>query len=137
MKTAGDSGPLRKAQTMKRFGRSASLVALLLLASLGTASAECAWLLWLTREGFDPSGRSLVEAPHLYASYVAPNDCVKELDQLERMLRVDNANRVTRLASTSLDLIVLDPQTLNTKRGQSWRCSPDTIDPRGPKGAGR
>jgi hypothetical protein len=32
---------------MTQVARRASLVALLLLASVGTASAECAWVLWV------------------------------------------------------------------------------------------
>ena len=115
--------------------RRASVITLLcLLTSAATASAECAWIMWLTREGFDTEGRSVVEAPSLYASYGTLNDCAKELDQTERMLRTDRTNAVTRVAASSLDVVVRDLKTLKTLRGQTWRCVPDTVDPRGPKG---
>jgi hypothetical protein len=41
---------------MTQVARRASLVALLLLASVGTASAECAWVLWVEypRSGYSP-----------------------------------------------------------------------------------
>jgi hypothetical protein len=34
---------------MMQLARRASLVVVLLLASVGTASAECAWVLWVTQ----------------------------------------------------------------------------------------
>jgi hypothetical protein len=34
---------------MKQLARRASLVVVLLLASVGTASAECAWVLWMEK----------------------------------------------------------------------------------------
>ena len=115
----------------------AALVVLCLLLAAARASAECAWVLWLTREGFDTAGRNVVEAPVPYASYTALKECATELDRTERMLRVDAANAVTRVAASTLDVSVRDPKTLTTLRGQSWRCLPDTVDPRGPKGGAR
>jgi hypothetical protein len=52
---------LRGGETMMQLARRAVLVVVVLLASLGTASAECAWVLWTkineleweTRGGFD------------------------------------------------------------------------------------
>jgi hypothetical protein len=40
------SGGSSGGETMKQLARRASLVVVLLLASVGTASAECAWVLW-------------------------------------------------------------------------------------------
>ena len=104
------------------------------LMTTATAHAGCAWVLWLTRTGFDTEGREVVEAPSVYASYGAIGDCARELDQTERMLRADRANAVTRVAPSSLDVIARELKTQKTLRGQTWRCLPDTVDPRGPKG---
>jgi hypothetical protein len=119
---------------MRLLRRASLLLALSLLTSATTAHAECAWVLWLTRAGFDTEGREVVEAPSVYASYAAIGDCARELDQTERMLRADRANAVTRVAPSSLDVIVRELKTLKTLRGQTWRCLPDTVDPRGVKG---
>ena len=49
----------------------------------------------------------------------------------ERGYRADPGKCVTRTAATSFDVSSLD-----AKSGLSWRCLPDTVDPRGVKGDG-
>ncbi|HZN69202.1 MAG TPA: hypothetical protein VFB66_28245 [Tepidisphaeraceae bacterium] len=72
------------------------LVALLLVASVGTASAECAWVLWVM---------NVDGAWHPLGGY-------------ERKVSCDDA--VVRLEKGKANPAI---------------CLPDTIDPRGPKGA--
>ena len=110
---------------MITLARRASLIVvlLLLLASVGTASAECAWVMWLTRDAGGTTQPSVI-----YASYATIADCVKVLDHEERAARADSANQVARVAPTTLDIGRLTPL-----RGRSFLCLPDTIDPRGPK----
>jgi hypothetical protein len=52
---------LRGGPAMMQLGRTASLVIVLLLASLGTASAECAWVLWMTDKGEGAPGIDVVD----------------------------------------------------------------------------
>jgi len=100
----------------------AAMLAVLTLAS--SARAECAWVLWLTRDADGTTQPSVI-----YASYATIADCVKVLDHEERAARADSANQVTRVAPTTLDIGRLAPL-----RGRSFLCLPDTIDARGPKG---
>jgi hypothetical protein len=74
----GRRGPLatadlRGGQAMMQLARRASLVVVLLLASVATATAECAWALWINPT-FDAAGWRLANgAPAWYASKAA--DC--------------------------------------------------------------
>lgn len=88
--------------------RASLVVVLLLLASVGTASAECAWVLWAYAHG--GHGPTAWE-PLL--SKDTRGDCEASQAMLEMMAK---------------ELGRLSPK---------MSCFPDTIDPRGPKGSGR
>jgi len=86
-------------------GRSATIAVLLLVASVATASGECAWVLWQKwgpvwfLEGATPSYE----------------DCRAA------------ARRETERRQQAGALVDRDGNV------RSWDCLPDTIDPRGPK----
>jgi hypothetical protein len=84
--------------------RRVSLVVVLLLASLGTASAECAWVLWVASEAVCTS-RGCSEDWHLIKAYTSERACEREA--------------VTRRKAAAESV---------------FTCVPETIDPRGPKG---
>jgi len=104
---------------MTRLARRASLiVALSLLTSTATASAECAWALWLRN---DSSPWDVIQA------FSTREGCIEAMSK--QVAAVEKRNpRVT------LDTIG-GSFTSNAKgrilRGQ---CLPDTVDPRGAKG---
>jgi hypothetical protein len=88
---------------------------LLLLASVGTASAECAWVLWEQTSQTTWWGSQRVQWTSLGAVATIA-ECEQEQARHKRMN--DTLSKV------------------ETKPAQyfSWRCLPDTVDPRGPKG---
>jgi hypothetical protein len=84
----------------------AALLVALLLASIGTASAECAWVLW---ERLSPDQWAIVAA--------APDGRECERTRKETIAYI-KAN---------------DPWKRQFALDVLYRCLPDTIDPRGPK----
>jgi hypothetical protein len=92
----------------------------LLLTSVGTASAECAWVLGVIRG---------IKVDHIYASYPSAQDCIRELDTTEQRLRPDTTVLTIRSAATRLNVTDKIKGAFSTM----YQCHPDTIDPRGPK----
>lgn len=86
------------------------------------AEATCAWMLW-TAHYRDPLGGSRVERWEVYQAYSDESSC----------------RTFQNLLSTSWN----QAERSRRDRGETpqpmvhYRCLPDTIDPRGPKGGGR
>ena len=127
---------------MIHFARRASLVAVLLLASVGTASAECACVLWahLTRvdRGYSRTGplpKEVKKPVILEDEWVI----VKVLDSravcdaaLERDIASHRKHGWEPILSHASQPLFMDIGS-TVSDGREWRCLPDTIDPRGPE----
>jgi len=99
---------------MKHLARRASLVvALLLLASVGTASAECAWVLW-TYISSSASDKAIEERWRPLSSYATQAGCQEDQQKMRQ-------RSSERAAAPGIRLV-------------THQCFPDTVDPRGPKG---
>jgi hypothetical protein len=92
---------------MMQFARSAPLVVVLLLASLGTASAECAWVLW--------SRDSLLSGDEAWGVISAFSREDGGKAECERSK--EGGTKRTREGASAVRFV----------------CLPDTVDPRGPK----
>jgi hypothetical protein len=114
-------------QAMMPFARRASLVVvLLLLASVGTASAECAWVLWReTWTNLANDGREEIDSAH-----ASLPDCDAALGTVVISLRVDGYQPIVGGLKGNRNVLAM-----KAGKWQSYRCLPDTIDPRGPKGS--
>jgi hypothetical protein len=109
---------------MMQLVHSASLVVVLLLASFGTASTECTWVLW------EVSRPQL--AWDIKGAHESSSACAAEQEVVMRavlaVVRGEGYAEVKRAGSR----IFFSPRT-----GNAWSteylCLPDTVDPRGPK----
>jgi hypothetical protein len=100
---------------MMQFARRASLVVVLLLfASVGTACAECAWVLWGPTPTEKYSGSIPAGAATIFGAYDSRDRCETERMKFGPGNASDQPR--TRVVAASLT------------------CLPDTVDPRGPKG---
>jgi hypothetical protein len=104
---------------MMQHGRRASLVvSLLLLACVGTASAECAWVLWI-RDGDWFPDRAHSGPDKCYAAVVAEIGLARRQGWGDTVV-VHGADYAQYIDGVKKVLV-------------SVKCLPDTIDPRGPK----
>jgi hypothetical protein len=108
---------------MRRLGRRALLGAALLLAPVGTASAECAWVLWKETYTIGNDGRLDIDS--VYASLSA---CDLAIGRLVYSLWADGYKAPPGGLEGNRTLLAQ-----KDAGSQSYRCLPDTVDPRGVK----
>ena len=105
------------------------LLVLCPMAFTTSAAAECAWVLW---------DDSLLLAPRL-GSNLAPlsaSASKQECDKAaEREVRMRVEAGAIRLPGSEASVLVKGPGGGDITK--TYRCLPDTVDPRGPKGGGR
>jgi hypothetical protein len=133
---------------MMRLGRRATLlVTLSLLTSAATAHAECAWVLWgehVTWGEASPGGqeRRQWEISEVYDTRHA---CTVELkDEVAKLAahartraeaRKERIKAKANVSETGVSTTFLDKDLVPVGGVSSrYRCLPDTVDPRGPKG---
>jgi hypothetical protein len=113
---------------MTRLARRASLaVVLLLLTSVATASAECAWVLW-AGELYDAG---LGHSSPIQAVATRP-DCLAAMERAAQTYK-ETMGPDAWIGRDS----IRDPWALvvgGEGHTVTLRCLPDTVDPRGPKG---
>jgi hypothetical protein len=105
----GGASECRGEQAMKQLRRASVTVALSLLTSAATASAECAWVLWEERP--IKSGQWRI-ATTSASTFEAKRSC-------DDTAATANSSETSRAQGS-------EPPSL-------FRCLPDTVDPRGPK----
>ncbi len=128
---------------MMQLARRALLLVALLLASAGTASAEGAWVLWWETSVFASEDGRIVRVLHepwdIFDSYESKGGC-------EAAVKEKEAANPSRLMRALVEMSIVPEkrsprERLALRPDSSWmvnfRCLPDTVDPRGPKGGGR
>jgi hypothetical protein len=88
----------------------------------GSASAECAWVLW--SQLYTPSAGGWV----MQTTYATVTECTEAIDYRE-VMTPKNLFTIDRRDRT--DLLLMEQ---SGGRAISWQCLPDTVDPRAPKG---
>lgn len=109
---------------MRRARRVSLVVVLFLLASTGTAFAECAWVLWNSWNGAELPD----QAPYVVTAYPTMKECEAEL-----------AEEFARQKRDGWQVSYVHVRTIVGFKGKGEkmimhnRCLPDTVDPREPK----
>ena len=126
-----ESRSRRRPPTLRALRLILSAVALLTLAT--SASAECAWVVWI-QQSVGPIDTT-AEPPWLVVE-AAPTYAACESAKAEKLKHAarPQANVVTALFENSVSVTIRDAEG----RSVTWliriQCFPDTVDPRGPKG---
>jgi hypothetical protein len=111
---------------MMCLARRASLIVVLLLTSVGTASAECAWVLWVHFKPVDTD----VSRWEVGSGSTTVAECAAARTQKQEHWK-RSASRMPKAYLLGDTMFVPSDGRL-----AAWEavCLPDTIDPRGPKG---
>jgi hypothetical protein len=116
-----------------RWRRASALDTFSLLTSAATASAECAWVLWLDqtigiRETKNENGRAKQEWTPVTATGNS-RDCARNL---EATIKTQSKPRPDENVEVGVNTIF--KRTATRYMSLRYVCLPDTVDPRGPKG---
>ena len=108
---------------MASITRTFPMALLVVLVFVGSASAECAWVLWvhsIDRQLLKP------ESYHVERAHPTRPACVEEIPTFAALLKKEGYT--IRAAG--------GPEAIGETRAERIRyfCLPDTVDPRGPKG---
>ena len=112
---------------MKHLRRASVIAALYLLTSVATASAECAWVLWVrTRVPGQATTTSVLGA------YEARAECKSA--EREEIAGVRAKFPSAKMKVDRETVWVWNEKSVATVITHDYYCIPDTVDPRGPKG---
>jgi hypothetical protein len=116
--------------------RRASLVLVVVLASVSTVAAECAWVLWERTGGGEPGSADTVKlVTEPVRAYDRRVDCQRKIAAQLARFREPALGQTARVSDDLQEAIVttraVDGKTVTKLFG--YTCLPDTIDPRGPK----
>jgi hypothetical protein len=110
---------------MIRLRRASVILAFSLLAWAATASAECAWVLWETMTTKESQG-----SPEPVRAYTTKPDCDRALSDALAEFK-NSPGRVAKMDPKYQEAYVTMGKSTTA---YGYRCLPDTVDPRGPKG---
>ena len=114
------------------------LIVFLLLASAGTASVECAWVLWSNLISSNPASRYAPSTGGLWRPESAGTrtECEKAREAMRtELVAIEAMGPGTQLAQRLRSGRAAEAAGLVGPNGQTnLTCLPDTVDPRGPKG---
>ena len=114
------------------------ITAVLVLAAIGTASAECAWVLWYEERGWVSAGLPLSPSEAFETESRCEARIAKRVADTQRF--VADLNHGAGSAHRFRQTIVgggatVTITTTDAGDGSAWkidmRCLPDTVDPRG------
>ena len=121
--------------------RSWPLAAVLVFVAIGTAAAECAWVLWYEEHGWVSAG--LLPSPS--EAFATQSDCEARMrrrvtDAQKFVSDMNDGAGAARSFQQAIsgDGAAVTITTTDARDGGTWtiqmRCLPDTIDPRNAKG---
>ena len=114
---------------MMQLARGASLVVvLLLLTSVGTAYAECAWVLWMSDSQIRAQSSWV---PH--GAFVTRQDCIMGAQKAFDPFRDGGMSIVSEDQTGGFFLITNALRPSGVIVPVTVQCLPDTVDPRGPR----
>jgi hypothetical protein len=119
-----------------RLSRASAIAGLCVFASAATASAECAWVLWVWSEWDERSGKSW----DTEGVWTSQEGCLSQLGVHKSAAETAQKEGRGFFKERPSMLTVVNHVPKGEKRGRIWgnkfeyRCLPDTVDPRGPKG---
>jgi hypothetical protein len=115
---------------MARLTRTASLTAgaLLLLAWIGTASGECAWVLWEHSATSDRGSGRTSEPVEAHGSEAR---CLDAMSDRVRLVVARLKNAGYRITWQGRDGVTAQDDARKMAVARGLQCWPDTIDPRG------
>jgi hypothetical protein len=103
------------------------------LAVAGSASAECAWVLWSQVHNPNPGPWTLQTA------FPSVRACTKALDTREKEAKkatyvTEDGRKINGVADRRAETDLFQLYGRDAKNGGvAWQCFPDTVDPRTPK----
>jgi len=131
---------------MMRLAPTASALMLCLLTSAATAYAECAWVLWTQIEFVGltkgkPIDTGDWELETAVPTYAACNDAARERARRRAERKPGETNveskRLSTLIGGGFSVQTIFKQQENASSYSTFKCFPDTVDSRGPKGGAR